>query len=93
LRLLGRFKTAHAPLSYPHRLMRQFGTIIGILRRVVNRARDQFSIRDAVASQPVRENLPGFTAIISKQPFENPPSSCAVASCLQKYIDYLSLWY
>jgi hypothetical protein len=71
--------------------MRQFGTVIGILRRVVNRARDQFSMRDAVASQLVRDNLPGFTAIISKQPFEKPPSSCAVASCLQKYIDYLSV--
>jgi hypothetical protein len=91
LRLLCRFETAHAPLSYPRRLMRQFGTVIGILRRIMNRVRDQFSMRDAVTSQLIRDNLPGFTAIISKQPFEEPPSSCAVASTLQKDINDFSV--
>jgi hypothetical protein len=48
-------------------------------------------MRDAVTSQLVRHYLSRFTAIISKQPFEKPLSSCAVASCLQKHIDYLSV--
>jgi hypothetical protein len=90
-RLPCRFKMAHAPLSCPRRLMRQFGTVISILRRVVNRARDQFSMRDAVTSQLIRDNLPGFTAIISKQPFEEPPGSCAVVSTLQKDINDFSV--
>ena len=80
-------KAAHAPLSYPRRLVRKFGAVIGELRCVVNRVRDQFSMRDVVASQLIRDNLPGFTTIISSQPFEKPPSSCAVSTCLQKHIN------
>ncbi len=44
-------------------------------------------MRDAVASQLIHDDLPGFTAIISKQPFEEPPRSCTVASCMQKHIE------
>ncbi len=48
-------------------------------------------MRDAVTSQLIRDNLPRFTAMLSNQPFEKPPGSCAVASCLQKHIDYLTI--
>ena len=87
LSLLHGFKSPHNPLSYTCRLMRQFGTVIGILRCVMNRIGNQFSVRDAVASQLVRDDLPRFTAVIFEQPLEEAFSSLAVASTLQKYIN------
>jgi hypothetical protein len=57
----------------------------------MNRIEHQFSMRDTVASQLIRDNLSGFTAIFSKQSLEKPPGSCTVASCLKKYIDHLSV--
>ncbi len=58
LRLHRRLKTAHASLSYTRRLMRKLGTIVRILRCIVNRIGDQFSMRDTIASQLIGHNLP-----------------------------------
>ncbi len=41
--------------------MRRFGTVVGLLRGVVNRIRNQFSTGDAIASQFVRHNFPRLT--------------------------------
>ena len=54
LGLLHRFKAAHAPLSNARWLMGKFGAVISISQRVMNRFRNQFSMRDTVASQLVR---------------------------------------
>jgi hypothetical protein len=89
--LLARFKAAHSPLSDPRQLVRKFGAVISVLRCVMNRVRDQFSIRNAVTSQLVRHYLPRFATVISNLPLEKPLSSCAVPSCLQKHIDHLSV--
>jgi hypothetical protein len=57
----------------------------------VKRVGDQFSMRDAVTSQLVRHYLSRFTTAIPEQPLEKPPSSCAVASGLQKYIHHFTI--
>jgi hypothetical protein len=91
LRLLRRFKAAHAPLSYPRRLVRKFSAIIGILRCVMNRVRDQVSMRNAVASQLIRHYLSRFTTMSSYEPLEETLSRRAVPAWLQKYVDHLAI--
>jgi len=48
-------------------------------------------MRDAVASQLVRHDFPGFAMVTFQQPPEKPLGSRFVASCLQKHIDHLSV--
>ena len=60
LGLFNRFEFTHTPLPHPRRLMGQFGAIIGILRCVMHRIGNRFSMRDAVAPQLVRYDLPGL---------------------------------
>ena len=48
-------------------------------------------MRNAVASQLIRDDLSGLAAIISEQSFEEPLGCCTVTSHLQKHIDHLSV--
>jgi hypothetical protein len=78
LSLMFRFEPAHAPLSYPRWLMRKFSTVIGILRCVMNRIRDKFSMGSHVASQLVRHYFPRLTMMVLKQTFEKALRCLAV---------------
>ena len=57
----------------------------------MNRIGNQFAMGNAVTSQLVRHYLSRFTTAIPEQPLEKPPSSCAVASGLQKYIHHFTI--
>ena len=46
-----RFESTHAPLPHSRWLMRNFRPIIGILTCIVDRIRDQFPMRNSIASQ------------------------------------------
>ena len=91
LSLPRRFKPSHTPFSNSCWLMRKLCPVIGILRCIVHRVGDQFSMCNAVASQLIRDDLSGLAAIFSEQPFEEPLGCCTVTSHLQKHIDHLSV--
>ena len=57
---------SHPALPYPGRLMRLFSPIILILLGTVDRLRDQFPMRDAIASQFICQDLPGLPAMASQ---------------------------
>ena len=50
LKLNNRFKFTHAPLSNPCWLVRELHAIVGILKSIVNRIRNEFSVRDTMTS-------------------------------------------
>jgi hypothetical protein len=85
------FESTHAPLSHPRRLMGKLCSIVGIPGCVVNRIRDQLSMCDPIAAQPVRHDLPGLATVFLQQSLEKTPCCPAVSSRLQKHIDHLSI--
>ena len=91
LGLLRRFESTHAPFSNSRWLMRKFCPVVGIPRCIMNRIWNQLAMCDAVASQFVRHNLPGFTTMCFQQSSEESLSGFAVASTLQKDIDDFSV--
>jgi len=91
LSLVNRFKSAHYPLSNSRRLVRKFGTIIRILRSVVNCFGDQFSMGNAITFQLVRHNRSRRLTMRLQQPFEEFLNCNAVATALQKHIDDFSI--
>ena len=91
LGLLRRFKSTHDAFSNSRWLMGKFRSVIGILRGVMNRIGNQFSMHHVVASQLVRHYLPGFITMCLQQSFEKALSGFAVASTLQKDIDDFSV--
>ncbi len=82
LRLQGRFEPTHPPLPNSSRLMRQFGAIVGIVRRIMNRPRSQFPMGDTVASQLVRHDLPRLTLMALDQTPEEPLGGLAISTRL-----------
>jgi hypothetical protein len=91
LRLLHRFKTAHAPLSYPCRLVRKLSAVVGVSGRIVNRVREQVSMRDAVASQLIGHYFSRFTAIRFEQTLEETRRCLSVSTRLQKHINHFTI--
>jgi hypothetical protein len=91
LSLLSRFEPAHAALSYPRWLMRKFRTVIGILRCVMNRIGNEFTVGDPVATQLVCHYLPWFITMCPQQSFEKVLSSLAIPTSLEKHIDHLTV--
>lgn len=71
--------------------MRDLGSVICILACIVNRVWDEFSMCDAIASQLIGHYFPGFIMMILQQAFEKALGGLAVASCLQKHINHLSV--
>jgi hypothetical protein len=70
LSLLHRFEPAHTSFSYTSFLVRKLGTIVGILRSIVNRAGDKFSVSHAVASQLISDDFPRLISVLLKKSFE-----------------------
>lgn len=62
--------------------MRQFGTIVGVLRCIVDRIREYFSMRNAVTPQLVPHYRSGISAVLLKQTLEKTLSCFAVSACL-----------
>jgi hypothetical protein len=91
LGLPDRFELPHAPLSYPGRLMRLLCPIILILFSAVNRLGDQFPVSNSIAKQLIRNDLPGFTAMVSQQPLEKPFSRYTIAFGLQIHIQHFTV--
>jgi len=71
--------------------MRRLCPVIGILGCIVNGLRDEFSMRNAIASQLVRYNLSRFAMVMFQQPLEETLSSRSVTTCLEKHIDHLTI--
>jgi hypothetical protein len=91
LRLPRRLESAHTAFSHTSRLVRKLCPVIGILGCIMQGLRDEFSMRNVIASQLVRHNLSRFTLMIFQQPFEETLSSRAVTTCLEKHIDNLAI--
>ena len=53
--------------------------------------RNEFSMRNVIASQLVCLNLSRFTMVAFQQPIKETLSSRAVTTCLEKHIDYLAI--
>lgn len=53
-----RFESTYAPLSHSRWLMGKFYTIIGILPSVMEGVRNQLTVRNTIAAQFVRDDLP-----------------------------------
>jgi hypothetical protein len=66
LSLRHRFESSHPSLPHPGRLVRLLGTIVGISVSDMYGFRHHFPMRYRVATQLVRHDLPGFTAMISQ---------------------------
>ena len=69
--------------------MRKLCPVIGILRCVVDRVGDQFSMCNAVAPQLIRHYLPGFTMMRLQQTPEEALGGRTVTADLKKHIDHL----
>ncbi len=81
------FESTHDPFSNSRWLMRKFCPVVGILRCIMNRIRDELAMCDPIASQLVRHYLSGFHAMHLQKSFEEALSGLAVTSSLQKHID------
>jgi hypothetical protein len=57
----------------------------------MNALRDEFSMRNTIASQFVRHNLSRFAIVVFQQSLEEPLSSRSVTACLEKHIDHLAI--
>ena len=62
LRLMQWFKLAHTVLSHSCRLEQKLSSIIGILRCVMNRCRNQLPVNHPITSQFISNNL-GFSSV------------------------------
>ena len=91
LSLMQWLEATHAPLSHPGWLMGELRSIVGIPGCVVNRIRDQLSMCDPIAAQPVGHDLPGLATVFLQQSLEKTPCCPAVSSRLQKHIDHLTI--
>ena len=91
LRLPRRLEAAHTPFSHTSRLVRKLCPVISILGCIMNGFRDEFSMRNTIASQLVRHNLSRLTMVIFQQSPEETLSSRSVATRLEKHIDHLAI--
>ena len=91
LSLVHRLESSHSPLSDSCWLVREFCPIVGILRRVVNRLGDLLSMSDTVASQFVRDDLPGFTAVTLEQTLEKALGRFSVPARLEKHVNNFTI--
>ena len=71
--------------------MRKLGAVVGILGCIMDRIRDQLPMRNAIASQLVRHDLPGFPTMRVEQTSEQALSGLAVATTLQEFINDFSI--
>jgi len=71
--------------------MGKFCPFIGILAGIVNGLRNEFSMRNAIASQLVRHNLSRFAMVIFQQSLEEARSSRIVTTCLEQHFDHLAI--
>ena len=86
-----RLEAAHAPFSHTRRLVRKLCPVISIPGCIVKGFRDEFSIRNAIASQLVRHNLSRFSLMIFQQSPEETLSSSPVTTRLEKHINDLTI--
>ena len=61
--MTSRFKPAHPPFSLASRLMREFGSIVRILARVMNRIRYKFPVGYTITPQFIGHYLPRFASM------------------------------
>jgi len=71
--------------------MGKFCPVTGILRCVVNRIRDQFSMRDAITSQLVGHNLPRLTLMPIEQALEKTFCGLAITPVLEIHINHFTI--
>ena len=86
-----RFELTHAPLPHSRRLVGQLTSIVGVLRCVVNRFWDKFSMSHVVASQFIRYDLSRFTSMFPQQPLKEPLCSLTITSLLKKYVHHFTI--
>ena len=86
-----RFEFSHAPLSHSCRLVRKLTSIVGVLRRIVNRFRDKLSMSHTVTSQFICNNLPRFPTMFPQQPLKETLCSLPVTSFLEKDINNFTI--
>ena len=91
LRLPRRLEPAHTVFSHTSRLVIKLCPVIGILDCIVKGRRDEFSMRNVIASQLVRQNLSRFAMVIFQQSLEETLSSRSVTTRLEKHIDHLAI--
>jgi len=91
LRLPRRLEPAHTAFSHTSRLVRKLCPVIGILAGIVNALRNEFSMRNSIASQLVCHNLSRFAMMLFQQSLEETRSSCSITTCLEKDIDHLAI--
>ena len=91
LSLMHRFELTHAPLPHSRRLVGQLTSIVGVLRCVVNRFWDKFSMSHVVASQFIRYDLSRFTSMFPQQPLKEPLCSLSISSLLKKHINNFTI--
>ena len=74
-------RTTQPPLpNYPVRLMRKLGTIISLLRRILNSLRDQFTMGNTATSQLVRHYFPRHAIMVPNQSTEEAFGSSSVSA-------------
>ena len=71
--------------------MREFCTIIGILRRIVNHFGHQLSMSDTITPQLIGDDLPWFSLMIPQQPLEESLGRLAIPPGLKKDIDHFTV--
>ncbi len=71
--------------------MRKFSAVVGVLRCIVDRIREYFSMRNAVASQLVRHHRSRITAVLLRQPAKKALGGLAISARLQKHIDHFTV--
>ena len=91
LRLEHRIEPSHPPLSYPGRLMRQLGPVVGIATGVVQGARQHLATGHRITAQLVRHDRPRLMTEARHQVPEEALGGCRVASLLEQDVDDLTV--
>jgi hypothetical protein len=84
-----RFELSHPSLAHSGRLMRLLCPIIRISISDTDSLRNNFSMGYWITSQLIRDDLPGFTAMVTQQPIKEALRSSTIAFGLKKYINNL----
>ncbi len=89
--MTSRFKPAHPPFSLASRLMREFGSILSILARVMNRIGHQLTMRGSVTSELIGHETPRCLALPLEKLAKEAGCGFRIPPCLHQDIQDLTV--
>jgi hypothetical protein len=91
LRVSGGFEPPHLSLALAGRLMRDFGSIVFVLLRVVHDRRHHDAVGSRVAAKLVRDQTPWLTALPFQQFTEEASGRTPITPGLDEDVDHVAV--